>query len=140
MISKKSFEPLVWAYQLGALGRFIPFYWDSDQECLVPLVNNKEKWKDYMFWKFFAFINLLVRFSYMGYVGCFLVFGSNIQAYEIIMGLFFICTCLLTIPMHFVLIFEEQAAVRHMNSLLLLNKLSGECNIVFIGNTKSIKF
>ena len=68
MISKKAFDPLVWAYQLGTWGRFMPFVWDRDAEYLFDLADIESKRKEYIFWKLFAFINLLNRFVFTGYI------------------------------------------------------------------------
>jgi hypothetical protein len=125
MISKRSFDPLVWVYRVGAWGLLVPYYWDQNEERLINLRDQPERRRSYKFWKILAAINILGRlFFVFGSLGV-LALEPTIVPSEIIMGLFFIFVCLIVLPLHAALLLNGHLVAQHLNALLFLNRTSG---------------
>ena len=127
MISKTSSKPIIWICQLLSFALYLPAYWDTETERLVPLSQTcNRKWQVTVNKLFMATI-ILIHFALILYFLCIILFGKGIRPEESILGLLCVFIFLISADTHehYFLNFSTKFKT-HLNSMLILNAVNGE--------------
>ena len=146
MISKKSFAPFIWVFNLGARLKILPFHWNPKTQSLVKYrrkhkntkwAENGNKYLDfrserrilnYPLWKLLITLGLVSNIAYATFILRISFFRpENTDPAEVILGLFF-CSCsTVGIPVHlFMLLSSTEEYIVYVNGLLSFNKSFGK--------------
>ena len=126
MISPKTFEPLVWVYNLGSWLNVFPYYWNKKEGCLFLTKRNPRMIKKYILWKVFAIWNIYIRICIIIENLLIMKFGPNIQPEEFILLTLMASVMFMSIPVHMVNFWFDSEIVLQMNTLLEINKNYGK--------------
>ena len=125
MISAKSYNPLIWVYNFGSWLNIFPYYWNKNEGCLVLTETRPEMREKYKFWKRFAIFNISLRIGVLILVVLLLNYAPNVVGDEIILLIFMGSVFLMSTTMHMVNFWLGSELVIHMNTLLQVNRNSG---------------
>ena len=131
MISKKSYQPLVWCVRLLSTLRCLPAYWDADKEHIAGFADDRKGRSDLMMSKIVIALITLLHCGFILHLVSLIFLKVDISPQEIIASLFFIFLFSETLVVHIGSSLKFEGLFKtHMNSLMKLNQDYGQ-NILY---------
>ena len=141
MISKKSLQPMDLYYRFGIWTKTLPWYWDSNRECLVLVkyeVKNGNKMS--INWlRVRLYSQVVVRVFILLLAALRISLSQDLEPSEVILGGFIISASLLALPVHVQYFINSAAILQHVNELFHIKRIAGMENVSIVKKNMSYR-